>query len=108
MRTELTELAARQADWLAVRQQTIATNVANAGRTDYGAGLTVPFANFVQRSGPETTALPRDPMRAVMPSRNTVDLAGEMVRGGEVARAHSINTAISGAFHRMTLAGIGT
>ena len=107
MRTELSEIAAHHASWLAIAQRTVATNIANASRPGHGASVTVPFAQFTDHAA-------RDGVRvasstgAVMPSGNTVDLAGEMIRGSEIARGGSLNAAVTGAFHRMFLAGLGS
>lgn len=106
MRTELSEISTIHARWLATRQQAVAENVANAGRADYAAKTAIPFEGFAREFGPRTVEA-RDPARAILPSGNTVDLAREMIEGGEIGRAHSINAAVTGAFHRMMLSGAG-
>ena len=107
MRTELSEIAAHHASWLAIGQRTVATNIANASRPGHVANVTASFARFTADLGAEA-APGRAAGQAVMPSGNTVDLATEMIRGSEIARSGSFNSAVSGAFHRMFLAGLGS
>ena len=104
MRTELTELAGVHARWLALRQQAVSANAANADRPDYRAVRGPDFGAVLDASARGATL---DPDRAVLPSGNTVDLAQTMIEGGRIGREHGINAAIVGAFHRMTLMGIG-
>ena len=104
MRTELTELARVHADWLALRQEAVAGNIANADRPGHRAGVAPSFEAVVDgATGTRATAA----ARAILPSENSVDLASELIEGGRVAKEHDLNAAIAGAFHRMTLAGLG-
>ena len=98
MRTELTEMAAVQARWLSMRQEAVATNVANASLPGFRAHAAPSFTAVLDDASGGTAI---DPARAVLPSGNTVDLARQMIEGEAVSRAHSLNAAITGAFHRM-------
>lgn len=100
MRTELTEMAGVQARWLSMRQEAVATNVANASQPGFRAH-TAPGFGAVLAEAANGAAL--DPARAVLPSGNTVDLAEQMIEGAEVGRAHSLNAAVTAAFHRMAV-----
>lgn len=104
MRTELTELAGVHARWLSLRQEAVASNVANADRPGYRAVAAPDFAAVLESSARGETL---DPDRAILPSGNTVDLAQAMIEGGRVGREHGVNAAVVGAFHRMTLMGLG-
>ena len=104
MRTELTELAGVHARWLSLRQEAVSANVANADRPGYRALKGPDFAAVLDASARGTTL---DPARAILPSGNSVDLAQSMIEGGIIGREHGINAAVSSAFHRMTLMGIG-
>ena len=104
MRTELTEMASVQARWLALRQEAVATNVANASLPGFKAHAAPAFADVLDVArgelGGERAA---NAALTLMPSRNTVDLASELVEGSAVTRAHALNAGIAGAFHRMAM-----
>ena len=104
MRTELTELAGVHARWLSLRQEAVAANVANADRPNFQAMRAPDFAAVLDASARGAAI---DPQRAILPSGNTVDLAQSMIEGGAVGREHNINAAVTSAFHRMTLLGLG-
>ena len=114
----LFDLAARQARHLAVRQATIAGNVANANTPDYRARDVTPFAQVLARTGLElaTTSTTHGaapgtgvPVRA-MPARDGwdvletasgVSLEQEMLKASEISREHNLNLGIVKAFDRM-------
>ena len=98
MRSELSAIASVQAHWLSMRQEAVASNVANASLPGYRARVAPTFSAVVGGMG--AGARP-DPTQAIMPSQNTVDLASAMIEGAEVGRMHRINSAVTGAFHRM-------
>lgn len=104
MRTELFELAGVHARWLTMRQEAVASNVANADRPGHRAVAAPDFRAVVDDA---TGARPLQPGRAVLPSGNTVDLASAMIEGSRIGRENGVNAAIVSAFHRMTLAGLG-
>jgi flagellar basal-body rod protein FlgB len=120
MQVNLFELAARQAQWLSVRQSAIAGNIANVNTPGYRALTVEPFekvldgtrvamqvtqaAHLTTGAGTEDIAVrQRDDGASVLPSGNSVVLEKELMEAGDVHRAFSINTAIAKAFHRMTL-----
>ena len=98
MQSELSAIAGVQAHWLSLRQEAVATNVANASLPGFRARVAPSFAAVV--GGLDGTTTP-DRTQSVMPSENTVDMAAAMIEGAEVGRAHRLNSAITGAFHRM-------
>ena len=118
----LFELASSQARWLELRQSTIAANVANANTPGYKARDVEPFNKVLdatpvrlattspahlQLSATETdtrTNAKKDSWDVVH-SGNSVSLEQEMIKGGDVNRDYSLNTAIVRSFHRMLLAG---
>ena len=117
----LFDLAAKQSQWLSVRQSAIAGNVANVNTPGYGAVDVEPFEKVLDgtRRGDDGDAgrpsrrrrRPRPASRSsrtsrrpsVLPSENTVVLENELMKAGEVRRAFELNTAIVKAFHRMMM-----
>ncbi len=116
----LFDLAARQAQWLSVRQATVAGNVANANTPDFRARDVQPFADVLDKTqltmaatsslhleaeadGIAGARLRPDDITEQTHSGNTVDVEQEMMKAGEIAREYSLNTSIVKAFHRMML-----
>lgn len=116
----LFDLAARQAQWLSVRQATVAGNVANANTPDFKARDVRPFADVLDRTQLTMAATDARHLEANADgiaglrmsvedvteqthSGNTVDVEQEMMKAGEVAREYSLNTSIVKAFHRMMM-----
>ncbi|KAB0566477.1 flagellar basal body rod protein FlgB [Brucella pituitosa] len=116
----LFDLAARQAQWLSVRQATVAGNVANANTPDFRARDVQPFADVLDKTqltmaatspqhleaeanGIAGARLRPEDITEQTHSGNTVDVEREMMKAGEVAREYSLNTSIVKAFHRMML-----
>lgn len=118
----LFDLASQHARYLAVRQATIAGNVANANTPAFKARDTVPFAQVLARIGLDMASTAnthleaqgaRIPVRAqsggsweVLETSSGVSLEQEMLKGGEVARQHNLDTAIVKSFHRMLMAAV--
>ena len=121
----LFELASQQARYLAVRQATIASNVANANTPDYKARDVVPFADVLSRVGSaqgltmtasthvtsgesevRTKTVKPDDAWDVLETSNSVSLEQEMLKAGEVSRDHNLNTGIVKAFHRMMMSAV--
>lgn len=48
---QLFELASRQAEWLSVRQQVVATNIANANTPKFVAKDITPFSAVLDKTG---------------------------------------------------------
>ena len=120
MQVNLFELAAKQSQWLSVRQSAIAANIANANTPGFRALEVEPFEKVLDgtRVGMRATqashisagaggeAVPvrqRDDGGSMLPSHNNVALENELMNAGEVRRAFELNTAIVRAFNRMTL-----
>ncbi len=113
------DLAARQASWLLARENLVAQNVANANTPGYRAADLKPFEGALQAatlrltktsSGhletDESDAEPAtddvsDSKSETFLSGNDVSLEGEMLKGGEINRAFSLNAAITKAFNGM-------
>lgn len=119
----LFDLAAQQSRWLAVRQSTIAGNVANVNTPGYGTVEIEPFEKVLDKSRVAMAAtqsghLGGSTMRAgfsvrqedtsasVRPSENSVVLENELMKSGEVRRAFELNTAIVKSFHRMMMLSV--
>lgn len=116
----LFDLAARQVQWLSVRQATVAGNVANANTPDFKARDVQPFADVLDKTqltmaatnpqhleseanGIAGARLRPDDITEETHSGNTVDVEQEMMKAGEISREYSLNTSIVKAFHRMML-----
>jgi flagellar basal-body rod protein FlgB len=120
MQVNLFELAAKQAEWLSVRQSAIAGNIANVNTPGYHALDVEPFAKVLDGTrvgmqvtqashltggaGSEAIAVrQREDGPQVLPSDNSVVLENELLDAGEVRRAFDLNTAIVKAFNHMTM-----
>jgi flagellar basal-body rod protein FlgB len=116
----LFELASSQARYLELRQSTIATNVANANTPGFKARDVEPFNKVLdampvrlattspahlQLSATETDtrATAKKDSWDVVHSGNSVSLEQEMIKGSDVNRDYSMNSAIVRSFHRMVL-----
>ncbi|MCK1336606.1 flagellar basal-body rod protein FlgB [Bradyrhizobium sp. LB1.3] len=121
----LFELASSQARYLELRQSTIATNVANANTPGFKARDVEPF-NKVLDSTPvrlattspshlqlsaaesDTRATAKKDSWDVVHSGNSVSLEQEMIKGSDVSRDYSMNSAVVRSFHRMLLSSAKT
>ena len=120
MQVNLFELAAKQSQWLSVRQSAIAANIPNVNTPGFHALEVEPFekvldgtsvgmratqvAHLSGGAGAEAIAVrQRDDGGSMLPSQNSVVLENELMNAGEVRRAFELNTAIVRAFNRMTL-----
>ncbi|MBV2144328.1 flagellar basal body rod protein FlgB [Falsochrobactrum sp. TDYN1] len=116
----LFDLAARQAQWLSVRQATVAGNVANANTPHFKARDVQPFADVLDKTqltmaatNPQHLEVEANGIAGVRMrpedvgeqthSGNTVDVEQEMMKAGEIAREYSLNTSIVKSFHRMMM-----
>ena len=112
----LFDIASLQARHLAVRQATIAGNVANANTPDYKARDVTPFAEVlaqtgfgmaktasahVEGAGPMSRTQASADGWDVMETASSVSLEHEMLKAGDVSREHTLNTGIVKAFDRM-------
>jgi flagellar basal-body rod protein FlgB len=121
----LFELASSQARHLELRQSTIATNVANANTPGFKARDVEPFnkvldtmpvrlattsSSHLQLSGAETDtrATAKKDSWEVVHSGNSVSLEQEMIKGNDVSRDYSMNSAVVRSFHRMLMSSVKT
>ena len=119
----LFDLASKQAAWLAVRQSSVAGNIANANTPGYTATDVVPFEKVLDQTTVSLSATqaghlgfgaskagfairPQDFTGAIMPSKNTVVVENELLKAGEVRRSFELNTAIVKAFHTMMMSAV--
>ena len=116
----LFSLASQNASWLSTRQATIAANVANANTPGYHARDVQPFsavlshlnlpmattsASHIQPAsfgGGKVNVKTTDSWD-VLYSGNSVDLEQEMMKAGDVNRAHALNVNVTRAFHQMLI-----
>ena len=120
MQVNLFELAAKQSQWLSVRQSAIAGNIANVNTPGFHALEVEPFEKVLDGTrvaikatqvshlsgdaATETVSIrQREDGPAVLPSHNNVVLESELMDAGEVRRAFELNAGIVKAFNRMTL-----
>ncbi|MDQ0319150.1 flagellar basal-body rod protein FlgB [Pararhizobium capsulatum DSM 1112] len=117
---QLFDLASRQAQWLAVRQNVVAGNIANVNTPHYASKDIKSFESTLQTTGIQMAATQRghfteSPEAAqvtetsmledtqVEQSGNSVELEKEMMKTGEIKRDYELNTGLVKAFHRMML-----
>lgn len=117
------DIAAKQAKWLAIRQNAVSQNIANANTPRYTAVDVEPFEAVVQKtaltlastSPGHITATPGETMTtrqrkadswSVVHSGNSVSLEQEMLKAGEIQKRHALNTSLVKSFHRMLLTAV--
>ncbi len=121
---QLFDLASRQAEWLTIRQEVVAGNIANANTPKYRAKDITPFQAVLDKS--DVTMARTDPAHlsgndlstkndidikeaaldqeiGVQESGNTVGLAEELSKSGEIKRQYELNTSLISSFNRMML-----
>lgn len=116
-------LASRHADWAALRQATIAGNIANANTPGYAAMDVEPFQSVLDKTRlvmAETRPGHMSPGSAagaevgtrqgerwdITHSGNSVSLDQELIKANDVARAFTLDTNIVRSFHRMILTSL--
>ncbi|QHP68250.1 flagellar basal body rod protein FlgB [Bradyrhizobium sp. LCT2] len=118
----LFELASSQARYLELRQSTIATNANTPGFKARDVepfnkvldGMPVRLATtsptHMQLSATETDtrATSKKDSWDVVHSGNSVSLEQEMIKGNDVNRDYSMNSAVVRSFHRMLLSSVKT
>ncbi len=117
----LFKLAELHNSWLAARQVTVASNVANVDTPGYRSIDVKPFASVMSEIGDEAAARERltgangsllgaSDIRQLNPdwgtklSGNTVSVEQELLRGQEIRASYSLNLSVTRAFHNMLLA----
>lgn len=123
---DLMTLASRHRDWLATRQTTIATNIANANTPGFKALQVQSFGDVLSTAGRDigkvAASHPRhlavaDTARAgvaeqneetgiVTHSGNSVNLEAELQAAGAVKREYSLNVSIARTFRRMVMSSM--
>ena len=119
---QLFALASRQAEWLSVRQEVVATNIANANTPKYRAQDVSPFdavldetqvhmarthpghlaeSQFSQDIAVNETEV-NDEI-GIQESGNTVALAEELTKTGEIKKQYELSTSLVKSFHSMML-----
>ena len=117
---QLFELASKQAEWLAIRQSVVAGNIANVNTPGFRAKDVTPFQSVLETTGIRMAATqtghftetemasrvvetrPNEGV-GVQESGNTVGLAEELMKEGQVKREFELNAGLVKAFHRMML-----
>ena len=118
------DLAARQSSWLLSRENLVAQNVANANTPGYKTADLTPFEASLQTASLQLTTT--SPMHISIPQSefqntpeetttaksdtflagNNVSLESEMMKGGDINRAYSLNTAVMKAFNGMLVQSV--
>ena len=116
----LFDLASHQARWLAVRQSTVAGNIANVNTPTYRTLEVEPFEKVLDNTRVSMNATqsghmlsgateasfavrPDEDSVPVLATGNSVQLEKELMKTGEIRRAFELNTAIVKSFHRMMM-----
>ncbi|EHS53742.1 MULTISPECIES: flagellar basal body rod protein FlgB [unclassified Rhizobium] len=122
---QLFELASRQAEWLSVRQQVVAGNIANASTPKYLAKDITPFSAVLDNTAMVQHMAVTQPGHmasndisadnidieeselndeiGIQESGNSVAISEELSKTGEIKRQHELNTSLMSSFHRMML-----
>ncbi len=119
---QLFNLASRQAEWLAVRQEVVAGNIANANTPQFKARDVTPFeavldkafipmartnpAHFASNDLSEDVEVKDSELNkeiGVQESGNTVSLSQELSKTGEIKRQYELSAGLVKSFHSMML-----
>ncbi len=124
---QLFELASKQAEWLSIRQQVVSTNIANANTPKFRAQDVTPFQSVLESSyvpmartnaghiagdmaGSDRIEVKDEDLNneiGEQESGNTVAVASELSKSGEIKRQFELNTQLVKAFHNMMLTALG-
>lgn len=124
---QLFELASKQAEWLSIRQQVVSTNIANANTPKYRAQDVTPFQSVLEAAnipmartnaahiagdalGSDNVEVKDEDLNneiGTQESGNTVAVANELSKSGEIKRQFELNTQLTKAFHNMMLTAVG-
>lgn len=119
----LTKLVSHNNDWLSVREATIAENIANSNTPGFRSKDVEAFTSVISKTRlamastnpahmgtvmdvAEPTEVKKADSWLVTHSGNSVSIEQELMKAGEVARNHSLNTSVIKSFHRMYLASV--
>jgi flagellar basal-body rod protein FlgB len=110
-------IASNHAAWASQRRLAVTANIANVNTPGYKAIDVAPFESYLnsgadgqartdprhlggQRTANEVSMV-EQVTAPVQHSGNSVDFEQELLKAGDVSRAHSLNTAIVRSFHRL-------
>lgn len=114
--TAIFNVASQRNEWLAARQSVIAGNVANANTPGYQSRDVAPFAVSLEaiaarQSAASASGMARARLEAsegaarpgveTLHSGNSVDVADELQRAGEVHKGYALSTGVMRSFSRM-------
>ena len=119
----LSDIAARQADWLVARQKIISENIANSDTPGFHARDVRPFSEVLQQTSLDVamtspahlgSGAPQAPTLSAYESHswdikhsgNSVSLDEQLLKANEVRSAYSLNVGVIRAFNRMVLASV--
>lgn len=119
----LFSIASWQADWLSIRQATVAQNVANADTPKYRAVDVEPFGDVLSQTRLQLAAtnpahmapsgldaakadVRREDAWEITHSGNSVSLEQEMIKAGDIHTSFSLNRSIVAAFGRMLTSAV--
>ncbi len=121
----LFSLASRKTAWLAARQATVATNIANANMPGYQAKDVASFNDVLAKTRLDIASTDAGHLRVdgpgsqdgavpevvedgfdVTESGNTVGLEQQMIKSGEINRDYALTTNIVRSFHAMLMASL--
>ncbi len=119
---QLFALASRQAEWLSVRQEVVATNIANANTPAYRAKDITPFnavldethvhmvrthpGHLAESQFSQDISVLENELNneiGIQESGNSVALAEELTKTGEIKRQYELGTNLVKSFHGMML-----
>lgn len=119
---QLFSLASRQADWLSLRQEIVAGNIANANTPKFTGKDVVPFKAVLEstqmqmaRTNPghisassltdefEVRDSAMNQEIGIQESGNNISISQELTKTGEIKRQYELNTSLVSSFHRMML-----
>ncbi len=117
---QLFKVISRHNQWLAVRQNAISGNIANANTPGFRAQDVQPFEMALEQAqlamaatqqghlspgppGAPATELRRGEAWEVSHSGNNISLEQELLKAGEVNRGYRLNTSVAKVFHRLIL-----
>ncbi|WJH38984.1 flagellar basal body rod protein FlgB [Aliirhizobium terrae] len=119
---QLFNLASRQAEWLSVRQEVVAGNIANSTTPNFKSKDVTPFeavldrthvpmartnpAHFASNDLSEDIDLKDSELNneiGIQESGNTVSLSQELSKTGEIKRQYELSTGLVKSFHSMML-----
>ncbi len=121
----LFQLASRHADFQALRQQVVATNIANADTPGFRASSVTPFKQVLdathvamERTSPgHMTIGGRDALRIetvtersweVRHSGNDVSPEQELLKAADISKNIKLNTQLTKTFHRLYMSAVRT